>query len=258
MPFSDTTVKNGLIQLCEFWTSLGDGNISGDATLLKVFTARINEAFDRIMPLLLSYSDKLRWDDLNNADLPIGTVNMVSGQSDYSITADANSLNILNITDIRVLNGSTATDYQTLQRMTMDDVRAVTAMSPNSTDVGTPTHFLEMGNVVYLYPQPNYSATNGIKVFFERDPAYFASTDTTKKAGIPRPFQGLLALYASYDWLVVNKPANQMLVSRIESQINERRDALFNLISNRNPIQVGLRPAKENEDLRQGARRFPQ
>ncbi len=246
LAFSDTTNKNGIIQTIEFWTNLGDGGVSGDTTLLKVFTARVNEAFDRLMPLLLSYCDKPRWDDLNHTDLPVGTFNIVSGQPDYSIATDDNSLNILNLTGVRILGSSTATAYSELERMTMDDPRAQTAMSPNSLDTGVPSHFLEVGNTVFLYPNPNYSATSGVKIYFERDPSYFVSTDTTKKPGIPRPFHGLLPLYASYDWLIVNKPDNQVLVTRLEAQIARREKELKALISSRVPTRSKMTMAGIN------------
>ena len=246
MDFSNTTTKAGIIQTIEFWTNLGDAGVSGDATLLKVMTARVNEAFDRLMPLLLSYSDKLRWDDANNTDLPIGTFNIVSGQSDYTIAQDDNSLDILNITDVRILTSASGTDYVTLEKMTIDDERALTAMSPNSADTGTPTAYLERGNTLFLYPQPNYSATSGCKIFFERQQSYFTSTDTTKKPGIPRPFQGLLPLYASYDWLLVNKPANGELITRIEAQIATREQSLKDLISARYPTRQRITVAQED------------
>jgi hypothetical protein len=234
--FSDTTNKNGLIQLIEFWTNLGDGAISGNATLLKVMTARVNSAFDRIMPLLMSMTDYLRWDDINNTDLPVGTIDVVSGQSDYTIKTDANALNILNITGVQIHASNNATFFFPLQRMTMDDEWAPFAISPPATTfVGVPRYFLEMGNTLFLFPQPNYSATNGMKIFFERDPSYFLSTDTTKKPGIPRPFHELLALYPAYDWIVTNKPDNTVLVTRIEAQIKRRESELEALIGARAP-----------------------
>lgn len=245
-PFSDTTKKNGLIQECEFWTGLGDGAISGDTTLLKVFTSRINQAFDRIAPYLYSFSDYLKWDDTNNTDLPIGTFNIVSGQSDYTIAADANSLAILNITGIRILPATNQTFYMDLAEVTADDPMAATVMSPNPTDIGTPRWFLKKGNTIYLFPQPNYSSTNGAKISFEREISYFASTDTTKEAGIPRTTQGLLPLYASYDWLVVNLPANGTLITRVEAQIAKREQALKNAIDGRYPAraQITTRPIR--------------
>lgn len=235
MVFSATTNKDGIIQTIEWWTRLPDGDITG--TLLKQFTGRVNRAFDTIMPLLLSYSDHIRWDDTNHTDRPIGTVNIVSGQQDYTVTSDDNSLAILNLTQVRVLESASASDYVTLQRMTMDDPRVVDALSPNSSDTGVPTHYVEQGNSIFLYPKPNYAATNGIKLFFEREPAYFDSTDTTKTPGIPSPFHELLALYPALDWVSVNRPTDTNTINLIQSRISAKEQSLFDMISLRNPTK---------------------
>ena len=246
MVYSDTTNKNGIIQTIEFYTNKGDAGISGDATLLKVITSRVNDAFDRIMPLLLSYSDKIRWDDTNHTDLPFGTFNIVSGQSDYSLGEDDNSLDILNVTDVRILQSASGTDYKTLQRLTMDDERAIEAMSPNSGETGIPTHFLESNGTLFLFPQPNYASTNGVKIFFEREQSYFTSADTTKEPGIPKPFHRLLPMYAALDWLLVNKPDNGAVIVRIEADIQKTEKNLFDLISAKNPIRIRLQPGVHN------------
>lgn len=226
LAYSDTTAKNGILQECEFWTGLGDGAITGDTTLIKVITARVNAAFDRLVGVLFSTSGDLKWDDNNNTDLPIGTFNITSGQADYTILTDANSLDILNITGIRILASANGTQYFDLSEMSGDDPNAQEAMSPYSSYTGVPIQYLKRGNTLFLWPMPNYTATNGAKIYFERNPAYFASTDTTKTAGFPRPFQALLPLYASYDWLITKKPDNQMLITRLETQIAKREKAL--------------------------------
>ena len=72
MVFSNTDSKNGLIQSVEFWTRHLDAGISGNATLLLQITTRLNSAFEKIMPLLLAYSDYIRWDDpKHTSHLPI-------------------------------------------------------------------------------------------------------------------------------------------------------------------------------------------
>lgn len=230
MQFSDTTTKNALIQKCEFYTGLGDAGISGDSTKLKQFTSLINDGFDNLMPMLLSWGSHLKWDDKNQTDFPIGTFNIVSGQNDYTITQDANSLDILNITNVQILPNATATQYMDVDEITLDDPRAVWAMAPSSTDVGTPAVYLKRGNTIHFYPKPNYNATAGAKIFFEREQSYFVSTDTTKTAGFPKTFHILLALYASLEWLLVNKPANTLIITRLEGKIarkeKEFRDAI--------------------------------
>ena len=186
MVFSDTVNKDGLIQNVEFWTRMKDGNITG--TLLKQITARINNGFDMLMPLLMAYSDHVRWDDFNHTDRPSGTLNIVSGQNDYTISEDDNSLDILNITKVRILQSSSATDYIDVTRMFVNDRGAPNVLSPNPSETGAPRLFLEQGNTIYFDKLFNYSATDGIKIFFERQQSYFVSTDDTKEPGIPRPF----------------------------------------------------------------------
>ncbi len=238
--FNNTTTKAGLIQKCEFWTRHEDAGISGNATLLRVFTDRINAAFERIMPILLSYNDQIRWDDLNHTDAPIGRVNIVSGQADYKITTDDNSLDILNITNVRVLLSSSGTEYQDLERMTLDDPRVTDAMSPNPSNTGVPTHFLEVGNRVYLYPEPNYSATSGLELFFGRQQSYFLNSDTTKEPGIPLPFHEMLALYASLSWLRVNRADDRSLLQEIKEEIAHQEKTLKNFIDLRHPTRMRM------------------
>lgn len=235
MVFSDTTNKNGLIQTFEFWTRMQDGTVTG--TLLKQITGRINAAFDMIMPRLLSLTDHVRWDDINHTDQPIGTVNLVSGQSDYKITEDDNSLDILNLTAVRILESTSGTEYRTLARLYPDDELALEALSPNPSVSGIPTHFLEVGNKIFLYPKPNYAATAGIKLFFEREQSYFVSGDTTKEAGIPKIFHELLALYPALDWVLVYRSKEAALITRLEARIAKKERDLDDMISMRNPTR---------------------
>lgn len=235
MQYSDTTNKNGLLQVCEFWTGIGDAGISGNTTRKAQFTARLNAGFDRVLPRVLSYSKSVRWDDTNHTDHPFGTFALVSGQNDYNITEDDNNLDILNIVGVKILPSATSTEYLTIDGISADHVFAERAMSPNPSDTGVPIYYLEANNTLFFYPEPNYSAAAGVKIFFEREPSYFATTDTTKEPGIPKPFHELLALYASHDWVVVNKPENTVLITRLEAQIARRERELDDLISKRNP-----------------------
>lgn len=237
MQFSDTTNKNGLIQECEFWTGLGDAGISGNTTLLKQITSRINRAYDKVLPIVLSHSDKLRWDDTNHTNHPIGYVNIASDTNDYQVLVDGGGLSILNITDVMALPASTATEYQTLHRMTLDDPRALRAMSPNPTDLGVPSAFVEKNNTIFLDVKPNYAATNGLKIFFERIPDYFTSADTTQTPGIPAQFHMLLALHASKDWLVVYKPESVTLITSLNGEIAKMERNLQRATSQRNPTR---------------------
>lgn len=250
MQFSNTTTKDGLIQRFEYWTRQPDGTVTG--TLLLQVTASINNAFDMLMPFLLSYSRFIRWDDTNNTDRPIGRFNIVSGQPDYTIAEDDNSLDILNVTRARILNSATATQRQELQQMFINDPRATEAMSPNPTPTGVPTHFLEQGNSLFLYPKPNYAATEGVEIFFERQQSYFVSTDTTKEPGFPRPFHELLALYAAHDWIIINRPDDAATITRIEARIGQKQQDMTDMISKRNPTRTRMTTLPSAEFRRRG------
>jgi hypothetical protein len=247
MQFSNTTTtKDGLIQTCEFWTRHPDAGISGAANLLIQFTARINRGFDRIMPRLLSYTDHIRWDDVNHTDRPVGTINLVSGQADYTISEDDNKLDVLNITAIRILESATGTEYATLERLTLDDPLALDAISPNPSVSGTPSYFLENNGTVFLYPEPDYSATSGIKLYFEREQSYFVSTDTIKEPGIPKPFHELLALYASLDWNCVNRTNDISLKNELKERIFKMEKELDVMITRRNPTKLSMTMKQRN------------
>lgn len=238
MQLSDITNQSGLVQSVEFWARLPYGS-SGNT--LKEIINRINRGYDSIMPLLLSNTDEIRWDDTNNTDAPIGYVNIVSGQPDYKITADDNGLDILNLSRVRIHSSATDTVYTELQKMTMDDGRALDAMSPNTAVTGIPSHFLEVGNIYYLYPNPNYSSTNGMELFFERQQNYFTVTGTsasdTTEPGIPSPFHELLALYAAKDWVMVNRPEDSATINNIVGEILKKEKNLTNSITMRNPTR---------------------
>jgi hypothetical protein len=207
---------------------------------LKQVTTRINSAFEKIMPMLLSYSDYIRWDDVNHGDRPIGKLNLVSGQNDYTVTSDENALDILNITNVRILTSATETKYTELKRLTLDDTDVTEIMSPSQGITGVPSGFIENGNTIFLNIPPNYNATNGLQLFFSREQSYFVSTDTTKEAGIPKPFHELLALYASLDWIMVNRTDDGNLISLLRNEITIREKGLRNHINLQNPTKLRM------------------
>lgn len=240
---SDTINKNGLVQRTEYWSRLPYGS-SGDT--LRTIITNLNTAYDKLLPILLGYGDYLRWDDSNHTDAPSGKTNIVSGQADYKITQDGNSLDILNITHARVLISSTETDYTDLERMKADDPRVPDVLSPNSTNTGIPSHFLEMGNRIYLYPEPNYSATNGLQIFFGREQVEFTVTgtsgDDTTVPGFAKQFHELLALDAAQTFVAVNRPEDANTLNLIERNIQPMMRDFKNFISLRHPTKLQMQP----------------
>lgn len=240
--FNDTSNLAGLIQACEDDTGLGDGAISGDTTLLKQFTRKLNEAYDEVLPYALSQNDSISWDDTNNTDFPIGTVSLVQGQNDYTVFADSNSLEILRIFKIAILQSASATDYVPLQTVELDDEFVPSYLSPNPSATGAPTKVLIKGNSFFFNVLPNYSATAGIKLYFEREQNRFVSTDTTKKPGIPGFLHPLLHHIASHAWLTLHRPASTMQITRLEKKIADGKQALDDRISMQHKSSNNMRP----------------
>lgn len=225
MVFNDTTTKQGLIQEIEFWTNLGDGVVSGDTTLVKQFTNRLNRAFDRVLPLILSTDETLQWDDPNHTDEPMAVADLVSGQQAYGAVTDESGNSILNVVKVFARSAEDV-DYFELTPVPVGLGREDRILNPSAAYIGIPTEYVERGGQLFLGPVPNYDCDGGLKIMFERSQSYFASSDTTKTPGIPSPFHQLLALYASKDWLTVNKAENRLLIAELKEEIAKQEQKL--------------------------------
>lgn len=247
MQFNDTTTYDGLVQHYEKWTRQPRGTVSGSNDLLKEFASAVNsDAFPCLLPILLTYNDQVRWDDLNHTDAPIGYINLVANQNDYKITTDDNALDILNVTNVRIKTQSSDTDYKRLERILADDPRVPEILSPDTAVTGTPSGFLELGNRIYLDVLPDTSITSGIEIFFGRQQSYFAYTDTTKEAGFPLPFHILLALYPALDWVSLNLSQDTNLINLITKKIAKVEKDFKNFIALRNPTKTIMTNRKIN------------
>lgn len=232
MKFSDTTNKDGLIQDCEQWCNLGDGGISGDSVLLKQFTGRLNHAFDEVLPIVFQSDAKWQYDDPNHTDHPIATLDLASGQPDYSFISDEDGNSILELRSIFVKDPQGI--WQKLTPIDADsDPNTSQVFAQNSTNTGTPTRYDKIGTTIWLDPMPNYSSTGGVRGVFSRSQSYFVSGDTTKTPGIPSPFHRLLPLIASRDYVAVHKTDNPQLLNTINGVIAELKRNLATHFSKR-------------------------
>ena len=212
MQFSDTgTQKNGLIQDCEQTVFSSYGTISGDTQLLADFTNRLNRAYDKLATVIMSADNRWQWDDRNYAStLPIASTDLEDGQRDY--TVDLEHLRIL-----RVQVKDSAGNLLTARPIDIHDPegRAMYDESPTPV-VGIPTLYDKFADVLRLYPTPNYDASGGLIVHFQRAPSYFLTTDTTKSPGVPVTLHRYLSRFASADYAV-------------DHQLQSKND-LFNLV----------------------------
>jgi len=216
MQYNDTTNKNGIIQLAEDYTDLGDGYISGNSTMLKKFTAYANEVSGDIWSTIWSSAGSWQWDDSNQADLPQATTDIVSGQAKYTISSD-----ILTIKRVEVKNENGG--WTKLKPFTRE--KTATSIGELETRLGCPTHYFVFNDTIQLYPTPSYDLTGGLKVFFDRAGVSFLPSDTTKSPGIASPFHGLYPLGMAIKWLSIKQPNAPSLVV-YKNDYREQMEAL--------------------------------
>ena len=72
----------------------------------------------------------------------------------------------------------------------------------NNFDTSNPYYDIQ-SNSIMLYPTPTSNVTNGLKIWFQREPAEFTSgevTTGTKEPGFDEPFHVMIALGMIFDW----------------------------------------------------------
>lgn len=245
LAFSDTSAaKNGLIQECESQV-FGDnsyGRISGDASLLATFTRYINEALNRVINLILTADGRWQFDDINNADFPIATTNLIttlgSEQQDYSF----------DITMLRILRMEVLDNTGAWRKMTPIDENDIYDQS--LTDFlrtpGLPVYYDKQGTSIMLYPKPlatSVTSTGGLKVWFQRPPSYFTVTDTTKLPGFNSMYHRLVALIASRDYAMFKSLS---VAKALADKVTQDEDSLVENYALRN----------KDEHVKLSAKRF--
>jgi hypothetical protein len=202
--FNDTTNYKGLVQFYEKEVGYNRGDVSGNDDLKKEFAAEANLAFDDFLSVAFGPDGTWQFDDSNQTDYPFITTNIVSGQRDYTFTTDGSSNLILDI--YRVMAKPSATGYyqeispvdqNTPNNQNLDDT---TAFIDGRNTAGIPTRYDKIANGIMLDPIPNYNASLGLKIFINREPSYFAYSDTTKKPGVPGTLHAWFYLKPAYNY----------------------------------------------------------
>lgn len=205
LAFNDTTNLRGIIQQVEQELGFEPGHISGNTTLMKLFTAGVNLAWDDYVSLAIQADGRWQFDDSNHVDgsgnstFAIVKTNLVSGRRDYKLVSDEQGNFILEIQKVAILPSSTATTFQELDLMDELTERDNDILAEN-TSTGVPQRCALLGDTILLETPPSYNATLGLKAYVNREPSYFTTADTTKKPGCPGIHHRYFALRAAEDY----------------------------------------------------------
>jgi len=183
--FSNTTSKNGILQRIERELSFPDGFITGNATRLLEWTNNVNSAHDDALDIIFPIGGTWQFDDSNHTDYPIIKTNLSSGQRSYPFTSDENGNLILDVYKVMVAGSDGVfREIEPVDQESPQGNTDTTSFFDERNTSGTPTRYNKTANGIFLDPIPNYSYSNGLKMFISREGSYFTTTDTTKKPGI--------------------------------------------------------------------------
>jgi hypothetical protein len=231
MVFSDTTNKNGMIQYVESLCKLGDGGITSDATLFKQITSYFNQACKKVEIALLRVDKNWHWDDFNYTDFPIATIDLVTGQRDYTLpasTSGGNASTLWKINRVRILgNDGLFYDIKPLQADT-DESNAGTDYQ------GAPLWYRLVGNSIRLSPIPKttfITLTGGLEITFQRSGVDFTTASTTEQPGFTDAYHDLPCYDTASSYLM---PINTQLAITYSTIFNQRVDLLQNDWANKN------------------------
>lgn len=217
MQYRNTVDRTGIVDLLEDLSDSQSTSISNYT--IEVKTRDINLAFDDYQNLVKSVAGSWQADDSNHTKYPNMTFNLNSAQKDYTFTTDEQGNQVQDI--YRVEMKQPDDTWVVLKYINeMDEETAISTIEAQS---GTPTEWYVTANGIFLKNPPNYSKTDGIRMFFTRSPDYFTTADTTKEPGIPNGHHKYLAWKPAY-WYWLPKDvqrANAYLseVLRIEEAV---------------------------------------
>lgn len=228
MTFNNTTTKDGIIQDCEFWLFASNyGAISGNASNLATFTALSNRALDSVVTSIFESDDRWEFDDTTYSDYPIATTDLNNSQRDYVL-----SVSHLKVTRVEIKNSTG--DWLKLKPIDLVDIQQ--ARDEFMKEDGQPMYYDKLANSVFLYPAPNYDSTGGLRVYYQREPNYFLSTDTDKEAGFSTILHRLISLKASYDYAVANNLTDKITV--LGAEIEKKNQELRKFYGRRNKDEI--------------------
>lgn len=229
LSYNDTSTYNGIIQAEERLVYSSDyGRISGNTKELAQWTVRNNQALSRAMALMLRYQDYWQVDDWNHGTVNEATENIVSGTRDVALT---NPEDILFIIAVAIKQSATNDDYVQIKPVDIREQTARPIIEDNTSNTGVPYRYDKTGGYIRLDPIPNYSATAGLKYYYQRTPHQFTTSDTTATAGIPAIFDQLIPFYAVDAYATEN--TNPNLKALVGGDIARMENDVANIFSQR-------------------------
>lgn len=213
MVYNDTSTNQGIVQDIYF-------GISANSTSYPIadVTRAVNLGLDKVSAIILQADNRWQFDDKNNTTLPIATTDLVNNQQDYEF--DSSFLEVE-----KVMVADPSGNYYEVRNIDIHDQNVSSYLENQTANLGQPYRYDVIGNSILLDTRPNYSYTDGLKVYFKRKAEYFTTSDTTKVPGFASQFHKYLSLYGQYEYAVAKSLPKAEQIKRdileMEKKISE-------------------------------------
>jgi hypothetical protein len=191
MQFSDTSTKQGIVEDISFLLGL-DIN----AYPLADRTRNANQRMAMVWQMIFESYGGWQFMDDNVSDattgIPYANQNLTSGTGLYVLPTGS-----LTINQVSILNSGG--NRENLVPITYEEFQKMGA-DAGFTSNSTPHYYILQGDVIRLLPIPNYSSTNGLRIYFDQGMSNFTAADTTKVPGFASIFHRMISIGAALDY----------------------------------------------------------
>jgi hypothetical protein len=205
MYFNPTDKSNSIIADIDFLL-FGDGSTFNSDYSIEDRTRNVNIALDEVVAELFKADPNFMWDDTTNPDFPIATIDLEEGKDHYTIPDETLVIHRMRVKD---RNGSWVTLTPVMRRELTDSELASS---------GTPSKYYKIDNALFPIPVPDYGATGGVELEFQRGANHFTTTDTNKKPGFNPQFHQYLSVGAALRYALANGMDNKVSYLQAEKE----------------------------------------
>jgi len=192
-------IKKEIQFLLGFENDIAFANYSKEA-----MTRHANRALDELSALIYKADGKWQFDDINHPDLPISVTDIVLGQSQYTLDVKHLTVDRLEITDA-------GGHHHVL--IPIDELDIKISLDEYAETTGTPIYYDKQGESLILYPKPDFSANNGLKIYYTRPPFYFTEDTDTLVPGFASIFHEYIPIWVAYHYASGSKELTQIAVN---------------------------------------------
>lgn len=199
MVYSDTSGLQGIIQDITFFLGVDLNNYK-----IEDRTRNVNGRFGMVWEMIFESYGGWRWQDDNANANPYGDQDIVSGTGTGALPSGA-----LTVRGVQLKDSSGV--YHPITCITEEEYLERGGDAVWNGVTGFPSFMLVYEDTWKLLPTPNYTQTQSLRVYFDRDISSFATTDTTKVPGFASPFHRMLSIGAALDYAIARNLTNKQV-----------------------------------------------